>query len=263
MKRKALGIFIAGLLLTGCAAGKGESSSVSTADTAADTTASSAATEATEATKATEATEATEAVATTTTATSVSSAEPETSTDDPEVQEWDPYVIQRQVMLDEGDMCGVAYIGYVESGMTADDCRQIFLDSTYAEDFEDLTDIPDSNIVTECGGCELYLIIPQDVGATVSVNEWLFTEENDFMGEAGRVYYRSESGAPVLVCCNVSDIMPNIVVSIVDSDGRTLEWSPSISLKDGSVLTNDLVHDFTYYDYNETYESYSPVMQMG
>lgn len=257
MKRKAFGMIIAGLLLTGCAAGEGDSSSVSTADTASDTTASSAATEATEAT------EATGSAATTTTATSVSSAEPETSADDPEADEWDPYVIQRQVMLDEGDMCGVAYIGYAESGMTADDCRQLFLDSTYAEDFEDLTDIPDSNIVTECGGCELYLIIPQDVGATVSVNEWLLTEENDFMGEAGRVYYRSESGAPVLVCCNVSDIMPNIVVSIVDSDGRTLDWSPSISLKDGSVLTNDLVHDFTYYDYNETYESYSPVMQMG
>ena len=172
---------------------------------------------------------------------------------------WDPAVIQRQVMLDEGCMCGVAYIGFVDSESTKDDCRNVFYNSRYADDFEFITDIPDENVIDPGSGYELYLIIPQDTGATVCVNEWVFDESNDFMGGAGEVYYRSENGAPVLVKCNFSDIMPSSVVNIVDSSGNTLSWSPSLSLKDGSVSrygVEELVYDFTHYIYNETYDCY-------
>ena len=66
--------------------------------------------------------------------------------------------------------------------------------------------------------------------------------------ETGQVYYRSDIGAPILLKCNFSDILPNTVVNIVDNEGNTLEWHPSISLKDGSINrygVEDKVYDFT------------------
>ncbi len=174
---------------------------------------------------------------------------------------WNPTVMQRQVLLDEGSMCGVVYIGFVEGEAGAEECISLFCNSGYAEDFG-LSDIPESNVVDTGYANELYLIVPYDENATVSVNEWLLTEENDYMGENGQVFYRSEYGSPVLLKCNFSDIMPNSVVNIVDSEGNTLSWSPSISLKDGSVSrygVEDKVYDFTAYIYNETYECYQIV----
>lgn len=169
---------------------------------------------------------------------------------------WDPTVIQRQIFFDEGCICGVALLGYVDGEADADECRAALCDSVYAETAPELVDIPDSNIICTENGNELYLIVPTDVGASVAVNEYAFSEENDFMGGSGEVLYRSEYGSPVLIKCNFSDIMPSTIVNIVDSEGNALSWSPSVSLKDGSVSVSDGVYDMTSYIYNETYECY-------
>ncbi len=185
------------------------------------------------------------ATTTTTTASTTTAA----VTEAPEVPElWDPAIIQRQILLDEGCMCGVALIGYVDGETTADECKEIFYNSVYADSYEFIRDIPDANCINTGFANELYLIFPLDRNASVSVNEWLLTEENDFAGETGQVYYRSDIGAPILLKCNFSDILPNTVVNIVDNEGNTLEWHPSISLKDGSVSrygVEDKVYDFT------------------
>ncbi len=185
---------------------------------------------------------------------STSSATATSQTPDSEPEElpeaWDPAVIQRQVMFDEGYMCGVVFVGGVDHGASIEDCRQLFYNSAYAEEFEFITDIPDSNVIDTGNAYELYLIIPQDTEASVAVNEWLLTEENDFAGESGEVYYRSDNGSPFLLKCNFSDIMPNTVINIVDSNGNDMSWCPSLSLKDGSVSrygVEELVYDFTHY----------------
>ncbi len=171
---------------------------------------------------------------------------------------WSPVITDRQEMFAEGYLCAAAYLGYVSDEMTGEDCAELFYNSRYSSEFPEITDIPTENCVG-VSGYELYLVIPADENATVSVNEWLLTEENDFMGESGEVYYRSEVGAPVLIRCNVSDIMPSVVVNITDSSGASVQWCPSISLKDGSVSrygVEDKVKDITHYIYNETYECY-------
>lgn len=190
------------------------------------------------------------------------------STEHPETEEpaaapeiWSPAIVQRQVMHDEGSICGVAYIGYTDEATMVQDCKDIFYNSVYAEDFEYITDIPDENVIDTGAAYELYLIIPCDENASVSVSELLFTEENDFSGSEGELLYSSETGAPFLLKCNHSDIMPNTVISITDSSGKNVKWSPSLSLKDGSVSRYDAeddIYDFTHYTYNETYECYSP-----
>ena len=63
--------------------------------------------------------------------------------------------------------------------------------------------------------------------------------------------YQQDDGAPFLLKCNVSDIFPEIRMIITDSNGDVFEWSPMISMRDGSVfLTGEdgrKAHDFTHY----------------
>lgn len=191
------------------------------------------------------------------TASTTASADVEPDTSAPDI--WNPEIAQRQEELNDTYLCGVVLIGYVDSEATPADCKEILLDSDYTADFEFIADIPDANCIDAGHGNELYLIIPQDPEASVTVNEWLLTEENEFMGEPGAEYYHSDTGAPILLKCNFSDIMPSAVITITESNGDSLQWCPSISMKDGSVSrygVEDIVLDMTHYHYNETYEAY-------
>lgn len=181
----------------------------------------------------------------------------EAPADDPDV--WNPDIALRQELQEDGYMCAVAFVGSVEPETTGEQCVELFYNSKYSAEYPTITDIPETNCIDNCSGYELYLVIPADENATVAVNEWLLTEENEFMGESGQVYYRSETGAPVLIKCNVSDIMPNVVVNIVDNDGNSMQWLPGLSLKDGSVSlygAEGKIYDLTHYIYNETNECY-------
>ena len=247
MNRKLLSLIMAStLLLAGCSTSDDELSASDAQTSSADNTA--AVTGETSA-----AAETVDVVTTTETA--------DTAEASPEV--WNPLIPQRQEKMEQGYICAVAYIGYVDPEMTREQCAEVFCGSRYADELG-IADIPPENCIVDCGGYELYLVLPVDENATVSVCEWLLTEENEFAGETGEVYYRSETGAPVLIRCNISDIMPNVVVNIVDSNGDTLQWSPSLSLKDGSVSRyghEDEVFDLTRYIYNETYDSYQIEVQ--
>lgn len=172
--------------------------------------------------------------------------------------EWNPIVMQRQVLVDEGSMCGVLYLGYgsfdtYNHNFTDD--RQYFIDiikeSGYADSFDFLLSVPDSYWVDTVGGSEFYLIIPTDEKAHVAVNYLVMNEENNFEGETGENLYVSDTGAPFLLKCNYSDIFPECEVVITDSNGEVLNWRPGLSLRDGTVLTTaqdgKLVYDFTVY----------------
>ena len=93
--------------------------------------------------------------------------------------------------------------------------------------------------------------------ATVSVNQWIVNEENDFKGDTGEVLYRSETGSPILLKCNVSEIVPDVEVVIVDNKGNQLHWCPSLSGMDGSVAVDSAegkLYDFTIYPNDESVE---------
>lgn len=171
-------------------------------------------------------------------------------------EEWNPEIIQRQILLDEGAMCGVIFLGYVEeSAGTLENNREyyqtIFEEKGYLDAFPFLTEIPDSNFAETEYGQELYCIIPLDPEATVSVNQWIVDETSGFEGKTGEVLYRSEKGTPILLKCNVSEIIPDAELVIVDGNGEQMKWNPSLSGMDGSVFTesaNGAVYDFTFYD---------------
>ena len=89
-------------------------------------------------------------------------------------EEWNPEIIQRQIIFDEGAMCGVIFLGYVEaSAGTLESNREyyqtIFEETGYLDGFPFLAEIPNSNFVETEWGQELYCIIPLDCRR----NEWI------------------------------------------------------------------------------------------
>ena len=108
----------------------------------------------------------------------------------------------------------VVYLGYYES---ADAMK---------------ADLP----VAEMGGSEAYAVIPRFEGESVTLYAVEMDESaNAVKSENGTVY----NGA-VLVMCNESDIMSNVAVELKQGED-SVSFSPCISLRDGSVVTDDRV----------------------
>lgn len=72
-----------------------------------------------------------------------------------------------------------------------------------------------------------------------------------FADAVGEELYHSENGAPILLRGNISDIMPNSLVVIRDSEDEVLEWNPFLSLENGRVQNtasdSKVIWDFTHY----------------
>lgn len=87
------------------------------------------------------------------------------------------------------------------------------------------------------GDC--YLVIPRHAGTTLELYQ------NEMEVEPSRTLIcRVEDCGPFLLQCNVSDIFPDATVCLT-YQGETVEFSPYLSLKDGSVQIGDRSLDLT------------------
>ncbi len=110
---------------------------------------------------------------------------------------------------------------------------------------EELSDVEVSDYLTETQlgnlevvfyeGDEFYLIVPTMQDAIIEVYS---VDPNDEIGGIIDMLSRTVPGAPVLLRCNLSDIMQNTSVRI-ESEKGIVSFSPHISLKDGSVAIED------------------------
>ena len=145
-----------------------------------------------------------------------------------------------------GNLVGAAFLGGLSEG------GQAAYDELIAEYYLDawpfLADL-DWEQAAVASGMEVYCVVPRDRDSSVTVTEWVMDEGNDFRGEAGRVLYESDAGDPVLLMGNVSDILPNLRVTVTAPDGQTLSWSPCLSLRDGTLDRSAVegVYDFSVY----------------
>lgn len=91
-------------------------------------------------------------------------------------------------------------------------------------------------------GEECYLIIPKYENASISLKELEPTDEGK-LKEVENIHLDNLSATGnTFICQNISDIAPNAKITIRYRDD-VLEFSPSISLKDGSLLLPEEVTD--------------------
>ena len=142
---------------------------------------------------------------------------------------------------------GEAFIGYIEGPMGTG-YEEFFDERGYLEKYPFIAEIPYERYV-ETNGNEMYCIVPKDKNSSVSVNEWIYSPTG---GTYGEVLYRSESGEPILITCNEDENIPNVKVTIVDSEGNVFEFSPYFNSQLGwlEVYETPEAHslDFTVYE---------------
>lgn len=97
----------------------------------------------------------------------------------------------------------------------------------------------------DAGGEEVYLIVPTDPAAQTSLYCYALNASGEIVFD-DTAFANAADGSIVLLRCNISDILPNTLVRITDSNGAMFEFSPYLSLEDGHIHI-DGVYDFTAY----------------
>ena len=171
----------------------------------------------------------------------------------PEQQE-EALTLIRDVLEDLQYPCAVAYLGYTE-GPLGDGYQGWFEEQQLLSTYPFLKDLTTDRIIEQDGG-EVYCIIPQNKSVFLSVHAQNF----DFDGNVskGDELFRSMSAEPFLVRGNISEIVPNTIVSIQYEDGSGIEFSPCLSGEDGhlSIADDQFIMDIsTYSDTDNGYDA--------
>ena len=131
---------------------------------------------------------------------------------------------RNNIPFEDNQLYAVAYLGYI----TIEDMDY------YLENYLDEEEIPQYYF----SGEEYYLIIPRYGDMEVRLYR------NDLATMGKTLEQECEAGKPFIVQCNVSDIFPDVTVELT-YNGETVEFSPYISLKDGSVQVGEEGFDIT------------------
>ena len=159
----------------------------------------------------------------------------------PRPAEEDTLTLLRQEIADSGSLLGVAYLGVMADADS--DITEWLADSGWTQTFPFLAELTAQQTVTQPGN-EVYCIVPADEKAGLTVRAYNLLDD---ASPAGGVLYESAGGAPVCLRGNVSDIMPNMEVTVSGAGGETV-YRPALSLMDGTVSViadGGSVYDFT------------------
>ena len=120
---------------------------------------------------------------------------------------------EEKIIYDGDQLYAVAWLGYGEMA-----------NLPYFEARYDL----DSPAVHYVSGGEYYLIIPRYEDTKLELYR------NDMASSRKSLFYEETDCEAFILCCNVSDIFPDVTVRLTHG-GESVEFTPYISLKDGSI----------------------------
>jgi len=147
----------------------------------------------------------------------------------------------RDTMAD-GSFCGVAYLGYVDGSYS--DIMTHIEGLGVLDEFPFLA-VPEENYIGFAGG-DLYVIVPADPMGKITVYSAVL-DETDYTMKPDGLQAEFSSGEPILLKCNVSEIMPNQILEI-EWEGESVLYSPMLSGENGRLVKTEGVYDFSPYD---------------
>ena len=131
----------------------------------------------------------------------------------------------RQQTNEAGCYSAVAYLG------NADEVESLLQNSSAAKDYPFIGEFADVQRIS-AEGEDVYCIVPAHYNDTyVTVTALSMDSSGNLV--TGKTLY-SGWGEPIILRCNISDIMPNVLVTITNGNS-TYRFSPYISLRDGSL----------------------------
>ena len=170
------------------------------------------------------------------------SAGPGSSTADSGAEDTEPEQLAalRQLAAKDGELAGVLYLGSVPERTTD---VQAVLESLPEQPWQFISDIPaDHRVAAPGGGRELYCIFAVRSRDTLFLYE---KQDPQYPHQTGRELYCKQDGQPILLLCNGSEDVPDTMVTVYCTTGRTLDWSPRLSAGTGSPVPVEGVDDFS------------------
>lgn len=92
-------------------------------------------------------------------------------------------------------------------------------------------------IVADQDNCEWYAVFPKYIGTKITVEHVELDDEGNLLPTETL----TETEKPVLLCCNQSDIIPSVQVTVSNADERIV-FNPFISLESGKLSKVDRVY---------------------
>ena len=170
-------------------------------------------------------------------------------------KEENPYLTDMKEEIQAADkLLGVAYLGNADGDFQA---VQTYLQSQeYTRVYPFFGEIEASHFVKQEGN-ELYCIVPADNSVSVSVYHTQLNEETSILDQKDMLLSHTD-GQPLLLCGNISDIMPNLMVVAQKGDVLT-QYTPHLSLENGLLGNADnLVFDFSPYALMDHFNGLNP-----
>lgn len=155
----------------------------------------------------------------------------------------DPSLTGLRTTLSEKDApWAIAFLGYLSEGDALED---LLTESGALEAYPFLGEITGDQVVTY-EGTEVYCVVPRDENAALTVQTCLCGEDGQPIPQ--ETLYQGD-GRPVILVCNVSDIIPNLLVTVTAPGGSPDAYAPTLSLCDGSVAlpAGSAIYDFSLY----------------
>lgn len=90
----------------------------------------------------------------------------------------------------------------------------------------------------EIMGQEYYLLIPKFKNTSIALKELEISDGGELKGKTNYTLEKMSLTGPTVICQNISEIAPNAKIVLRYKDD-IFEFSPSLSLKDGSVMLPD------------------------
>jgi len=164
----------------------------------------------------------------------------------------DELTILQDELAEKGFVCAAAYIGTILDGKTE---LEYIEASEYNDTYPFIALIGEDQTVRNEGD-EVYCIVPAKGYNSVVVSTFVVDESNDYKGAADKELYKANDGKPILVRGNISEIMPNVIVTLGNGES-TFSFNPSLSMRDGSLNRyniKDKVQDITIYPADMVFE---------
>ncbi|MEG1782262.1 MAG: hypothetical protein RR253_03325 [Oscillospiraceae bacterium] len=131
------------------------------------------------------------------------------------------------------DIAAIVFLGRAGDGLER---AKKTLGETIFKDIEGNWPKDVAEIATE-NGDELYLLLPKYEGTKIVINAVV-------MDDKGELAIKEElinTDKPILLTCNVSDIIPSAQMTVTYGE-KTAVIMPGLSLKDGSVLSAEFIY---------------------
>lgn len=144
----------------------------------------------------------------------------------------------KEKISSNGARLGIAYLGCFNGAF--DDIKD-YLEALGIHDTYRFTKSMGADDIIRNENNELYLVVPSD---ETDINVYnALPNQNTYELEKGELLGEVKSGKPFFLLCNVSEIIPNVVL-----EADNFDYTPSLSGENGKIVPSEYVYDFSPYE---------------